>query len=289
MINKANITSEDLKRIKLIAIDVDDTLLNDEKMISEENIKIIKEISDLGVKVVIASGRPLSSVTNDIYKELGLYNKDNYFIAYNGACIYEVVSEKVVYSNKLNKDDVLFIDNFFESIKNKSARYVHLDENVTVINPNEYSDIEYKYNNKPCIEGQYLDIPNLKCYKYQVADDPEVIKKLYDLIPKEIKQKYNVMITMPCFIEFIKKEVNKYEAIKNLCNVLEIKNDEVMAIGDSMNDYEMVEKSGVGVAMGNAINEIKEVAKIITETNQNNGVFYAINLIKNAKKNIKKI
>lgn len=119
----------------------------------------------------------------------------------------------------------------------------------------------------------------IKAYKYQIADEPEIIENLFNSLPKEILEKYSVTITMPCFLEFMKKDVNKLTAIKKLAKKINISDDEIMAIGDSMNDYQMIEKSHIGVAMENAIDKVKKVSNFITKSNENSGVAFAINFV----------
>ena len=277
---------EDLKKIKLIVIDADDTLLNSKKEMSSENKAAIIDAEKQGIRVVIASGRPYAKAIIDIYKELNKYNENNYFIAYNGASIYDIKTGKSLFEDALDKNDILFLEKYFKNLNLSSARYVHLDENVTVINPNDYSYLEYKYNYKDYVVDDFKKNKIIKAYKYQIADEPEIIENLFNSLPKEIFEKYSVTITMPCFLEFMKKDVNKFTAIKKLAKKINISDDEIMAIGDSMNDYQMIEKSHIGVAMENAIDKVKKVSNFITKSNENSGVAFAINfLLKFKQKN----
>lgn len=277
MIDFKNVNINDLKRIKLIAIDIDGTLLDDQKEIPNDNINAIKKANLENKKVVLSSGRPLSKKTISFYEKLGLLKENNYFIAYNGESIYEVVSNKTIYSNPLSYNDISKLDNYFSSLLIKSARYVHLDENVTVINPNEFSLLEEVFNLKPHIAGNFLELLEMKAHKYQIADYPEKISKLYEMLPQWIKNEYDVVITMPCYLEITKKNVCKYNSVIYLAKYLGINENEIMAIGDSMNDLSMIKNCHYGVAMGNAIEEIKDAAKIITCDNNSSGVARIIN------------
>lgn len=274
---------EDLKKIKLIVIDADDTLLNSKKEISTENKEAIINAEKRNIKVVIASGRPYAKAIIDIYKELNKYNENNYFIAYNGASIYDIKTGISFFEDALDKNDILFLEEYFEKQNLSSARYVHLDKNVTVINPNDYSYLEYRYNYKDYVVDDFKKMETIKAYKYQIADDPETIEDLFNSLPKEILDKYSVTITMPCFLEFMKKDVNKFTAIKKLSNKINILDNEIMAIGDSMNDYQMIEKSHFGVAVENAIDKVKKVSNFITKSNENSGVAFVINFVLNIK------
>ena len=277
MIDFKNVNINDLKRIKLIAIDIDGTLLDDQKEIPNDNINAIKKANLENKKVVLSSGRPLSKKTISFYEQLGLLKENNYFIAYNGESIYEVVSNKTIYSNPLSYNDISKLDNYFSSLLIESARYVHLDENVTVINPNEFSLLEEVFNLKPHIVGNFLELLEMKAHKYQIADYPDKISKLYEMLPQWIKNEYDVVITMPCYLEITKKNVCKYNSVIYLAKYLGINENEIMAIGDSMNDLSMIKNCHYGVAMGNAIEEIKDAAKIITCDNNSSGVARIIN------------
>ena len=277
MIDFKNVNINDLKRIKLIAIDIDGTLLDDQKEIPNDNINAIKKANLENKKVVLSSGRPLSKKTISFYEQLGLLKENNYFIAYNGESIYEVVSNKTIYSNPLSYNDISKLDNYFSSLLIESARYVHLDENVTVINPNEFSLLEEVFNLKPHIVGNFLELQEMKAHKYQIADYPDKISKLYEMLPQWIKNEYDVVITMPCYLEITKKNVCKYNSVIYLAKYLGINENEIMAIGDSMNDLSMIKNCHYGVAMGNAIEEIKDAAKIITCDNNSSGVARIIN------------
>ena len=277
MIDFKNVNINDLKRVKLIAIDIDGTLLDDQKEIPNDNINAIKKANLENKKVVLSSGRPLSKKTISFYEQLGLLKENNYFIAYNGESIYEVVSNKTIYSNPLSYNDISKLDNYFSSLLIESARYVHLDENVTVINPNEFSLLEEVFNLKPHIVGNFLELLEMKAHKYQIADYPDKISKLYEMLPQWIKNEYDVVITMPCYLEITKKNVCKYNSVIYLAKYLGINENEIMAIGDSMNDLSMIKNCHYGVAMGNAIEEIKDAAKIITSDNNSSGVARIIN------------
>lgn len=261
-----------MKNVKLIAIDIDDTLLNDQKEITQANIDAIIEAKRKGINVILASGRPYKFITSEIYKKLGLKEEGNYYVAYNGESIYDTFTDKCIYSNSLDKNDINKLEKIFSKYGKNVARYVHLDDKVVVINPNIYSYIEYEYNLIGYIEEDFNKINNLKVHKYQIAADPIIIKEIFDSITDELKDEYYITISMPCFVEIMKKGVDKYQGILRVSKLLNISEENIIAIGDSMNDYSMIKKSAYSVAMGNAKDEIKRIAKYVTDTNNNSGV-----------------
>lgn len=262
--------------IKLIGIDCDDTLLDSNKRISHENCNTIDKVNELGIKCVLTTGRPYVKRTVDYYKDLNLYNEGQYFIAYNGAAIYDIFSGKIIYSHPLEYIDILKIHSAV-SIYNVS-HYIHKTGTVCYDVMNEYVYLEKKFNDLELIK---IDFNNLdtdeKAFKYMLGGSPSLIKEIYEKVPKEVKEKYNVVISMPCFLEFMHKDVNKWNGLKTLANHLSINENSIMAIGDSMNDYEMIKYSKVGVAMGNSVDRIKEIADYVTDTNDNDGVAKIIN------------
>ena len=110
-----------------------------------------------------------------------------------------------------------------------------------------------------------------------VVGEKEYLDEFVKEIPDELHKDYNILRSETFFLEFVNKEVNKYFGLKTVANLLGIKENSIMAIGDALNDLHMVEEAAIGVAMSNASNEIKKVAKFVTKSNNNNGVAHAIN------------
>ena len=112
--------------------------------------------------------------------------------------------------------------------------------------------------------------------KIMMIDEEEVLQKAIDNLPKEVYDKYTVVRSAPYFLEFLNKEVNKGVGVEMLAKHMGITLDQVITMGDAGNDLHMIECAGMGVAMGNAFEEIKEVANYITDTHENDGVAKAI-------------
>ena len=267
--------------IKLIGFDLDDTLLDSNKNILD--LKEVKQAIKNGVKVVLCSGRPYSSKTKEYYDEIGI--KEGYFCAYNGVVIYDVKSGKIVYENSLTKQELLFIVDVvkkaIDKIKNdidtsKLAICIHHDGNVYATANNEYLDLEVRLNKNKLFIGDFLNEGITDACKLMIDADPSIINKLFPLIKEGLEDKFNVMVSMPCFIEVIKKDSNKYSGLVQVAKLYGIEEDAIMGFGDSMNDYELVRDSKYGIAMGNSVDEVKKVAKFVTDTNDNHGVKIAL-------------
>ena len=112
--------------------------------------------------------------------------------------------------------------------------------------------------------------------KIMMIDEPEILQKAVDNLPQEVYEKYTVVRSAPFFLEFLNKEVNKGVGVEMLAKHLGVKREEVITMGDAGNDLHMIEYAGMGIAMGNAFDEVKEAANYITDSNNEDGVAKAI-------------
>ncbi|MGH4050631.1 MAG: sugar-phosphatase [Clostridium sp.] len=260
---------------KLIAIDMDGTLLNDEKKISLANYKAIQQARENGVKVVLASGRPLVGFKKYL-DELNLVTEDDYAVAFNGALVQSAEGSKIISEIPLTLED-------YKSLYKLSKELdvnIHALTNTSVISPkdSEYTRQEANWNNIP---NEIIAVDDVDAdttiVKVMFVDKPEIIERIIELIPEEISSKYTVVRSAPFYLEFLNKAVNKGAGVASLAEKLNIKQEEVICIGDAGNDIHMIEYAGLGVAMGNAFLEVKKVANFITKTNEQDGVAHIIN------------
>lgn len=266
--------------IKLIAIDLDDTLLNKNKEITKENIEAIHFVKNKGIKVVIASGRPFFRVA-PILEQLDLVSDNEYAISYNGSYISNTTNNKVIKRNTLNNQD---INNIIDEITKYNLTFtVYVDEDIYT------SGISNAIINKPVFKGiNFKIVPEdvLRTFDYAnkiiIADCDELINKHVTKIKENLKDKYNVLKSATDFLEFLTIDSNKGKALKDLASYLEIKEEEMMSIGDEENDLPMFKEVKFKVAMENANVKLKEKATFITKDQEHSGVAFAIySLIKN--------
>lgn len=267
-----------MNKYKIIAIDLDDTLLDDNKNIPSLNKEALINASKLGIKIVIASGRsPMGIVP--VIKDLNLYGIKSYIIAFNGAAIYETPGEKLIFHQFLNGKDLKDI----YSSKPEDI-YIHFYKGNLKIyanKKNEYTDYGVKINNTTY---ELFDINDIK-------DDEEIIKVLYTGNEKNItkaidkaypiyNERFSLMRSAPIYYEFLPKNISKGQALKKIAEMENISMDQVMAFGDNGNDLEMVKLAGMGIAMQNSLDkEVLKHAKYITINNNDGGVGFAINKI----------
>ena len=267
-------------KYKMVVMDMDNTLLNKEKQVSKRNKEALKKAMEKGVHLVVATGR--------IYVSARFYAKlleiNTPIIASNGAIIKEERTNNVIYKSVL-KDQIaiemvrlcrnyglfchLFSYDtvFTEKIINISSRYAEWNESL------EGEDkINIKLVDK--LEDSIKEERG-KILKAVVVDSDE--DKLR-AIRNEMFYSYGVSVSQSLRnnLEVMNKGVNKGNAIRILCELYGISKEEVIAIGDNENDISMIEYAGMGIAMGNAADYIKEKADYITGHYQEDGVAQAI-------------
>lgn len=262
--------------IKLVAIDLDGTLLNNDRVISEKNKQAIKKANKMGIKVVICTGRPLLSVT-DILKELDLQNPEDYVITYNGGLVQHAETGEIISQQTLTKEEAI---DLYELSKKISipCNLIDLKNIYELPYPNKRQSWYGK--TKPALPFVPVKIEEFNekhtFNKVIYCFEPETLDKSIADIPPEYFEKYSCVKSRPILFEMMKKDVTKATGISALCNLLSIQPNEVMALGDEENDLSMIQFAGIGVAMENAAEAVKREADFLTKTNNNHGVAHAM-------------
>ncbi|MCY6483159.1 Cof-type HAD-IIB family hydrolase [Clostridium aestuarii] len=259
---------------KLICLDMDGTLLNDEKTISIRNKEAIKKAHDKGVKIAICTGRLFISAK--YYANLiGIKAP---IIASNGSYIREKDRDEVIYQSLLNKEDCQIIWSIIKKYDFLSCFNTY--DTIISNKPFSKGDFYYKINDSlpdnmkiklkvlPEFEGAFSNNDILKFI---------CLSKDYDNLRKakeEIKglNKFEVVSSSINNFEIINKNSSKGKAVEVLAGFYDLKKEEIMCIGDNENDLSMIEYAGMGVAMGNAEEFVKSKANFITDTNNNDGI-----------------
>lgn len=255
---------------KMVAIDMDGTLLRPDHTISERTKKTIQKAKDKGIKIVLASGRPLEGLKKYL-KELDLISEEDYVLGFNGALVQNTKTKKIIKRNVLKGNDLAYL----YSISKKLGVNIHAFTQEGCITPvmNKYSELEGTMNEIPVTVTEFNNIKKEEdIIKVMMVDEPEILDKAIENLPSDVYEKYTVVKSAPYFLEFLNKDANKGEGVKALANHLNISPKEIICIGDAGNDVHMIEFAGLGVAMGNAFEEVKEIADYITKSNENDGV-----------------
>ncbi len=264
--------------IKLVAIDMDGTLLNDYGEVSDATIEALKAAQRKNVEIVISTGRVLKSALY-FAEKLGL---KSYTIASNGAIIADR-DLNIIYNSPIDNQTIKTV----VEVAEQENIYFHFYNENTYFSNKYISEIDKYYNSsKERLKGQNINFElfddideiinrkDLNIYKFLFIDDD--LDKL-NKVRERLREIEGVNISKSGFnnIELTRRDVSKGQALQYVSNLLGIDKSEIMSIGDNDNDISMLEKAGISVAMGNAERAIKEIADFVTKTNNEDGVAYA--------------
>ncbi|MTI69572.1 MAG: HAD family phosphatase [Firmicutes bacterium] len=263
-------------KYKLIAIDMDGTLLNSKERVSEKNKKALKVATEKGIQVVISTGRIFTSARY-YAKLLGVITP---IIACNGGLVSEYHRKNVLLENPMDTESCKNVINVLEENDMYYHFYGKEDFYTRELNHNSLKYHNWNKKQKPGdrINIEILDKPlefvnknKPKLFKFvTMENDKEKLEKVEQIL-KENKD-LEVVSSWKGSLDIMKKGVSKGRALKELCNSFNIDRKEVIAIGDNYNDLSMINFAGTGVAMGNGEEDVKKKAQIITDTNDNDGV-----------------
>lgn len=259
---------------KLIAIDMDGTLLNDQFNISTETIATLKDAKQKGAIIAICTGRPVNGVRQ--YEAL-LDGIIDYSISYNGGLIEDITKERYINKSFLTYEDVIYL----HEISNQVNAPIHFYDEHNLYTTNKQIN---KYTVMDAYVGQtplhYIEKAQIckdsQFPKVQFIDEPDRLAAIIEQLPKHLYDTYTIMQSEPYFLEFVSKQTNKGIALETLAKKLNIAREQIIAFGNNENDIAMLNYAGCGVAMANATNAVKQIADIETLTNNEHGVAHMI-------------
>ena len=283
---------------QLIAIDLDGTLLNSYGVVTDRTKQTIKKCIDKGIEIVLASGRPNDSI-EAIAKEIGA---EHYFIAGNGALIYDIKKQKVIYEKYMSKEKVLEIIKLCEQnsisynvYTDKTILATSLKYNVLYYHKENLKKEESKKTHINIVDDMYTYVKQMQEEKFLKITICDTNSNVFNAIIRKMKQIKGIDILevshmsrkiikqgtedVPIeyyYTEISLQEVDKYNALQFLQKKLNIKNEETIAIGDNMNDKKMIQKAGMGIAMKQSCPAVIEIADYVTEGNNEDGVAKAL-------------
>ena len=242
---------------KMIVSDLDGTLLRSDKTVSDRTVRVLKEIESRGDKVVFATARPPRDAFRLIPDEL----KNDLVICYNGAIIYS--DKKVVYSQEMPLSTTLEIFEIaarfgLDQISMEVSDVLHSNFDVAkVFGPIPYSPIELS------------SYDFASTHKVMIFDEEKIPVEFIDCLPESCTA---VVTDSGTLCQIVRRDVTKWNSIAHVLETLGLESSSVIAFGDDYNDMEMIQNSGVGVAMGNAVADLKAVADHVTVSNDEDGV-----------------
>ncbi len=258
-------------KFRLVAIDLDGTLVDAQNKIAEEDAQAVREAAAAGIEVVLASGR-MHAATAAICTDLGI---ENPVVAYNGARVTDMRTGEVIFHQPLEKEHAAEI---IESIEERGLHLnLYLDDVLHVREIDAWGKLYAERTGSVLVaSGDLRQFVGTQPTKLLVIAEPERIKELYQEYAARYGEVMYVTITNPEYLEFMNKEVSKGKGLAKAAEYLGVPREQVLAIGDGFNDKAMLEWAGTAVAMGNAVDEVKAVADVVAPPLEEHGVAWAI-------------
>lgn len=252
--------------IKLLVTDLDGTLLDKDHLVNRCVASTLEKIRSMGLDITFATGRALHATKP--YTEA--LNIEKPVILLNGARIYDPVADKYLVQYRFQKSSVVRILN--SEFTKRATVGIFIEDETYLWNVHTGAS-DYIYRDAMTYRSTKdpfsLDLNSV--VKIVFSSFPEVLNDIYESCKFELRNAAEIVRSERDLIEFLPPGVNKGTALEKLCSLLEIKMENVIAVGDSLNDLQMIKKAGVGVAVGNASEEVKRVSKIVLGANRDEG------------------
>ena len=263
-------------KYKLLVLDVDGTLLNNAREISNRTLAALLKVQQMGVRIVLASGRPTYGLM-PLAKTLELGNYGGFILSYNGCQIIKAQNGEILFERRINPEMLPYLEK--KARKNNFAIFTYHDDIIITDTPeNEYIISEAVLNNQKIIkEDEFstaVDFPPCKCML--VSNDEEALIVLEDHWRRQLNGTLDVFRSEPYFLEVVPCGIDKANTLGALMEKLNIKREEVIAIGDGVCDVTMLQLAGMGIAMGHSQDSVKVCADYVTASNEEDGVAQAV-------------
>ena len=260
-----------MSTIRLLALDMDDTLLRSDLTISYRTRNVIKRAESAGTVITLATSR-VPSVMERFIKLLGLNKKSGYLISNNGALIQESDTGKIIHEARLEPEIARIICDLADAEGFPVQLYE--DDVMYVSRENEFSAYDQRLTGlRQVVVDNFREMIGKGCHKLFIPGDPMLLEPLEDILHAYLEHDITLFSGKKYFLEILPKDTNKGNALAKIAESLGINSEETIAIGDSINDEAMIKWAGLGVAMINGDEHIKSIANIITEnSNDDDGV-----------------
>jgi Cof subfamily protein (haloacid dehalogenase superfamily) len=255
----------------MLALDLDDTLLRSDLSISYRTRSAIKRAETSGLTVVLASGR-VPAAMDRFSRLLGMHRRSGYLICNNGTIIQESDTGNLVFEARI--DPKLALVAYDLAAAEGFAVQLYEDDIMYVSKPNEYADYDQKITGlRQVVVENFRAMVTQGCYNLLIPGDPMLLGPLESIFRTYLGGEITLFTSKPYYLEILPAHTNKGVALSKVAEKLGIGQDEVLAIGDSMNDEAMIRWAGVGVAMVNGDERIKNIAALVTDrSNDDDGV-----------------
>lgn len=260
---------------EILVLDIDGTLTNSQKEISDKTYRSIMAIQERGHKVVLASGRPTPGIL-PLARKLKLSEYNGYILSYNGAKVINCMDGEVIFQQVLNRELLPALHH--AAVENKVGIISYEGDCViTDSKIDKYMEIESRINGIPIKQVQdfisYIQFDINKCL---MTGDPDVLKEMEPELKNRFMEDLNIYRSEPFFLEIMPRNIDKAYSLGKLLDYLGLSKEQMISCGDGYNDISMIEYAGMGVAMANAQDAVKSKANYITLSNDEDGIAHVI-------------
>lgn len=262
----------------IIALDLDGTLTNSEKNITPRTLDALMKAQREGVRLVLASGRPTFGIAT-LANQLQLADYGGYVLSYNGGRIIDWCEKTVIFSQVVDQKLVPILYDFAEKAQLPIVTY--LPEAILASkNEGEYLAEEARINGMPVVVAQNFVEEAMQIAggstKFLIPGEPELLIQLESEMKAALSEQMEVFRSAPFFLELPPKGIDKAQSLQRLLMHLGLERKSLMAFGDGFNDLSMIQFAGQGVAMANAVEEVKSIADFVTTSNEEDGIAHAL-------------
>lgn len=261
-------------RYKMIALDLDGTLTNSEKIITPETKEALFAYQKKGGRVILASGRPTQGIV-PLAEELHLADNHGYILAFNGSRIMDCETGEVLFNQTLQMDQVEKIHRLAQENEINVLSY----EGDTIYTEQEdpYAKIEQQITKMNMVVvpnlSKAVTMPVNKCL---MTGEPAKVATVEEIVKEAMSDEIEVYRSQDFFLELVPKNVDKAASLSFLLSRLQLTRNDLIACGDGFNDLSMIQYAGLGVAMENAHHDIRKAADFVTRSNDEDGVAHVL-------------
>ena len=262
-------------KYQMLVLDIDGTLTTSDKTISNKTLEALLCLQQEGFYVVLASGRPTAGIL-PYAKLLQLEEFGNYILSFNGAKILNVRTNEVIYDKTLPENVIPIL--YQEAIDSHIGLISYEGDDVIAATPiDQYMEYEARINQIPIREVKdfpsYVTFPVNKCL---MTGEPELLLAVERRLKKRFHGFLSIYRSEPFFLEIMPQNIDKAKSLQRLLNALGLTQEQMICCGDGFNDVSMIEFAGLGVAMANAQEIVKQSADYITSSNNEDGIVAVI-------------
>ena len=258
-----------MNMIKMVALDLDNTLLNSNKEISARNELVLKKLHAQGIHVVLCTGRPINAIW-PLIEQLGLTQPDDYTITFNGGLVINNVTKSHLFELGMSRQD---LQPLFDYVCSHQIPLDALDfDRVYELTDQPRSIYQTVLKNIEFKDSTIDELPDHTFSKAVMAIPAEQLAPIIKGLPQDLLVHYHAVQSQPMIMEFLPKKVNKAVGLKALLDHFGLDFTNLMTFGDADNDLEMIKAASQGIVMANGLPEVKKVATAITDSNDQDGV-----------------